>query len=249
MYETGETSNALGGALTFVCAATTDGPVGAYPITPEGFDPGNYDIGFTNGTLTVADAALVVTVNDQTTAYGDAKPGLHAQLQRLCRWNAPPAWAASPSFAVQNSGGQTVGSFTTNSPVDVYTVVPSGLTSSNYAIQFSNGTATVTQTVLTVTADDTNPVYGAANPQFTARYSGFVNGEGQAALGGTLGFTKLRKTRTAASPVGVYPITLGGLASSDCAIAFDPGALSVTPAPVTVTANNAQQVYGAATPR
>ena len=35
----------------------------------------------------------------------------------------------------------------------------------------------MTQTVLTVAANDTNRVYGATNPVFTAAITGYVNGE------------------------------------------------------------------------
>ena len=53
-----------------------------------------------------------------------------------------------------------------------------------------------------------------------------------------------------ASPVGNYPITEGTLkATGNYTIgAFKAGTLTVTPAPLTVTANNLSKVYGAAMP-
>src|SRR5207302_9646980 len=61
----------------------------------------------------------------------------------------------------------------------------------------------------------------------------------------------LATTGTAASPVGVYPITRGSLAltTGNYTLAVVPGAtLSVTPAPLTVQANDLTKVYGAAVP-
>ncbi len=40
-----------------------------------------------------------------------------------------------------------------------------------------DGNLTITQAVLTVTADDKTREYGQPNPAFTASYDGFKNGE------------------------------------------------------------------------
>jgi hypothetical protein len=55
-------------------------------------------------------------------------------------------------------------------------------------------------------------------------------------------------TASAASHVGSYAIYAGGAASNDYAISYVTGTLSVTPAPLTITANNATKMYGAALP-
>jgi hypothetical protein len=53
---------------------------------------------------------------------------------------------------------------------------------------------------------------------------------------------------TASSPVGSYLITPGGATDANYAITFVNGTLSLTAAPLTITANNAGKVYGAALP-
>src|SRR5207249_2893444 len=53
---------------------------------------------------------------------------------------------------------------------------------------------------------------------------------------------------TAASDVGGYPVTPGGLTSTDYAITCVAGSLSVTPAPLTVTVADATRLYGTANP-
>src|SRR5207302_6077586 len=76
-------------------------------------------------------------------------------------------------------------------------------------------------------------------------YAGFVNGDTPGSLGGTLTFGT---AATAASPVGSYPVTPGGLTSGNYTITFVNGNLSVTPAGLTVTANNATKIYGQPNP-
>src|SRR6185369_2008832 len=61
---------------SFTTTATTNSPVGAYPITFTFSDPGgklgNYVITTNNGTLTVTNALLTVTANSTNKIYGSA---------------------------------------------------------------------------------------------------------------------------------------------------------------------------------
>src|SRR5204863_6462802 len=113
-----------------------------------------------------------------------------------------------------------------SSPLGVYSVTPSGLTSSNYQITFVDGTLDITKAALSVTVDSNDATaaidhftktYGDPNPSFGVRYVGFVAGDTPASLGGTLTYTTLAGTN---SPVGVYSVTPGGLTSSNYTITF-----------------------------
>ena len=88
-------------------------------------------------------------------------------------------------------------------------------------------------------------VYGQENPQFTVSYSGLVNGESGAVLLGTLAFDCAADTL---SPVDNYAVTPGGLTSDNYEISFAEGVLTVTPKPVTVTAENKTKTAGDADP-
>ena len=70
-------------------------------------------------------------------------------------------------------------------------------------------------------------VAGQPSPSFSAEYSGFVLGQGPGVLRGALTFST---PRTPASPAGQYPIIPGGLATSNYAIAYVDGTLTVTTA-------------------
>src|SRR5205807_1216650 len=131
--------------------------------------------------------------------------------------------------------------------VGPYSVAPSGLTSTNYTIAFVSGTLTITPASLTVTANNATKVYGQANPPLNASYSGFVNGDTAAVLTGAPSVTT---TATTASGVGSYPIAVaqGTLAATNYTFVFVNGTVTITPAPLAVTANNATKVYGVANP-
>ena len=62
--------------------------------------------------------------------------------------------------------------------------------------------------------------------------------------------TKLSSTATASSSVSgsPYPITASGAVDTDYAISYVGGKFTVTPASLTITANNAAKAYGAALP-
>jgi hypothetical protein len=92
----------------------------------------------------------------------------------------------------------------------------------------------VNKAALTVTANNASKTYGDANPAFTASYSGFVNGEGPGNLGGTLTFST---PATQSSPVGSYAITPSGYTSSNYAITYVAGTLTIIKANQTITFN------------
>src|SRR6185503_6325515 len=98
---------------------------------------------------------------------------------------------------------------------------------------------------LTISADDKSKVYGAALPALSASYAGFVNGDTVASLGTPV---SLSTTATASSNVGTYPITASGAADANYTISFVAGTLTVTPATLTITAEDKSKVYGAALP-
>src|SRR5262249_41493495 len=125
------------------------------------------------------------------------------------------------------------------------TVATGTLAASNYTFTFVDGTLTVTKAALTVTADNQTRTYGAANPTLTVGYSGFVNGDTIASL--TAPATATTPATTASSG-GSYTITPSGAASPNYTFTHVNGTLTVTAAPLTITANDKTKVYGAANP-
>ena len=95
-----------------------------------------------------------------------------------------------------------------------------------------------------MTANNATKVYGSANPAFTGAISGLQNSDNISATYTTLA--------DVSSPVGTYDIT-AILADPDTRlgnylVTTNTGTLTVTPALLTVTADNQTKVYGAANP-
>lgn len=111
-----------------------------------------------------------------------------------------------------------------------------------------NAAPTVTQSFkaaqepLTVTVNSATKVYGAALPVFGGTIKGVVNGD-------KIGVT-YSSAATVASPAGSYLIAaaLSGTALPNYAPAITPGTLTVTKALLTITAGNANSVYGSSLP-
>lgn len=175
---------------------------------------------------------------------------------------APISWPTpadiiygTPLGAAQLNASSTItGTFSYNPPAGTVLNAGAGQTLSvtftpietvNYVAATTNVSITVLQKDLTVTADSKSKVYGAALPTLTASYSGLVNGDTEASLDVPVSLTT---DVTAASPAGTYAITAGGAADANYAISYVAGPLTVTPAPLTITADNKSKIYGVALP-
>ena len=102
-----------------------------------------------------------------------------------------------------------------------------GAAKDNYTLKAGPWTTTadINPAPLTVTADNKSKKLDDPNPTFTASYSGFVPGETQSVLGGTLNFaTNVPNPEQ----VGTWNITPSGLTSSNYNITFKPGTLTIT---------------------
>jgi hypothetical protein len=177
---------------------------------------------------------LTVNANNLSKVYGSANPALTATYSGFV--NGDTAGTALT--------GALSTTATTGSPVGSYPITQGTLAAANYSITFAAGTLTVTPAPLTITADNLSRVYGSANPTLTASYSGFVNGDNFSVVSGLT----LSTTATTASPAGSYPITASGASAANYSISYANGTLTVTTAPLAVSADNLSKVYGSDNP-
>jgi subtilisin-like proprotein convertase family protein len=235
-FANGDTSSSLTTQPTLATGATVSSPVATYAITASGAVDANYTISYVPGILTINPAVLTITANDTNKVYGAALPTFTASYAGLVNGDTASSLATPVTLGT---------SATASSPVGTYTITASSAAYTNYSISFVSGTLTVTPAALTITANSTNKIYGAALPTFTASYTGFVNGDTSSSL--TTPVT-LGTSATASSPVGNYTITASGAAYTNYSISFANGTLTVNPAALTITANDTNKVYGAALP-
>ena len=104
--------------------------------------------------------------------------------------------------------------------------------SKNYTAASKTIKITVNKAQLTVTADNATRPYGSANPTFTLSYTGFVNGETEAALA-----VKPTATcnATSTSPAGTYDITAAGGKSDNYSFSYKKGTLTITSSSVQIS--------------
>jgi hypothetical protein len=211
----GETSSVLSGTLSLSTTATAASPPGSYPITPSGLTSSNYAIVFVPGTLTVTDKQIPFVVWAAPPAISYGTPLSSAHLNAVA--NVPGSFRYSPALGTRLNAGNGQALQAMFTPSD----------STTYAVLTTTMSIDVTRAPLTISANDATRTTGQPNPSFSVRYTGLVNGETSNVLSGTL---SISTTATAASPPGSYPIFPSGLTSSNYALVFVPGTLTVTAA-------------------
>ena len=113
------------------------------------------------------------------------------------------------------------------SGVGSYDIDASGITDSNYSVNYGTGTLIITPAPLVITANSLSATYGSV-PALSASYSGLVSGDTAASL--TVPPSLI--TSPAGSSVGTYTITATGAVDLNYKISYVPGTLTITPAPL-----------------
>ena len=104
---------------------------------------------------------------------------------------------------------------------------------------------TVVKIPLTAHVANTTKVYGDANPEFNITYSGFRNGDSE------VGFSVPASISTIvdnSSKVGKYDIVASGAVSDKYEISYIPGTLTITKAPLSISAGSYTKKQGDAMP-
>ena len=226
----------LSAPVSLSTPATESSPPGTFPIVATGAVAINYEITHANGTLTVTPAILRIRATSVSRTYGDANPEFGVTFTGFAPGDGESALSRPAVVSTEAMRG---------SPVGDYDITPSNAAADDYTIIFEKGTLTVSPAPLIVQPRPQSRVYGAANPAFTAVYTGFRNGDDEADLDAQ---PNIVTSANAASPVGVYPLTVSSVADANYTISHRPGELTVTRAPLRITARNAMRAYGGAAP-
>ncbi|WP_300035253.1 MBG domain-containing protein [uncultured Roseobacter sp.] len=169
---------------------------------------------------------LTLTATSLTKTYGQDATGLLSFSTSGLRPGDSEATALTAPASVSSTGAVATAPVA-GSP---YAIVMSATASNQgYNLITNDGTLTIDPAALTIAANDASRDVGAPNPVFTETVTGFVLGESLADLAGSLTLTT---AATPASPAGFFAITPGGVTSSNYAITFADGTLTVgSPAP------------------
>ena len=186
-------------------------------------------------TLTVDPAPLTITANNLNMTYGGTVPALTVSYTGFVNGDGSGSLTTQPVLTTTASSLSTPGTYPINFLL--------GAIDPNYTISYNVGTMTVGKAILTVTADNQTMPLGGPLPTLTISYSGFVNLDNASSLTTQPTATTIA---TAASGAGTYPITPGGGSASNYSFNYVNGILTVGKAVLTITANPAGSVYGAA---
>ena len=187
-----------------------------------GAKAGNYVLsGVANASAEISAKPIVITADAKTKIYGDADPAFTYSL-------APNSLVGSDAItgALNRTAGENVGNYTINQ-----STLSAG---ANYAITFNTASFQITQRPLLITINDKTKAYLAANPTFTATYSGFVGTENNSVFTTPLAIATVATTT---SPVGTYPITGSGAAAANYNISYKQGTLTISKTTQSITFN------------
>ena len=229
-FEYTSTGATLNGAPTLSCTATATSPVGSYDILVTKGTVTNYNDSYVNGTLSVTKAPLTITAKNYTITQGEQLPTFEVIYSGFKNGETASVFTQQPTFSCEAT--------TSNTPGE-YNIIVSGADAQNYNIKYKAGTLTINPAeAVTVTAKSYTREYGETNPVFAYNTTG-----------GTLnGTPTLTCEATAASPAGIYTITASRGSVSNPNANFVNGKLTITKAPLTITARDYTITQGQALP-
>jgi surface protein len=210
----------LSGEPTITCEATATSPVGTYPIviTYTAEDASKMNLTYVDGALTITKAPLTITAKSYTIIQGEPIPTFEVEYTGFKNNETNTVFTTKPTVSTKAKSDTIPGN---------YDIVVSGAVAANYEMKYVNGILTITDDV-TVTAKSYSRVYGDANPTFEFTSEG-------ATLGGTPIITC---EATATSPVGTYDIVIAKGSISNSNVTYVNGTLTITKAPLTITAKS-----------
>ena len=236
----------LTAAPTCTTTATNTSPVGTYPITCLGA-AGSFTFAYVAGTLTVTPVPLTIWASNVAWQQGTVPiPAILPLYVGFVAGDTAASLTTAPTCnAYQTPPPPPPGILVSGAtPIGKYPTICSGAVDPNYTISYVNGTITVAKGLLTITAPSFSMIYGGPIPTLTPTYS--LNPP-------TPPFTApvCRTSVTAKSPVGVYPgavICSGAVDPNFSTITYIAGTVTITPAPLVITAPSPTMTYGGPIP-
>jgi len=221
----------------FSTTATTSSDAGTYPIhiTAEAL---NYEITATDGTLTVNKAPLTATVNKSEKVYGEENPSFAVEYSGLKNNDTDPQLTKELTFTTEATKQSNIGT---------YPVTASNGEFKNYEItKYVAGTLTINKAPLTIICNDATKAYGDVNPSFSFTYTGLKNDDTEDKAMTLKPSVDTEVTRS--TTVGDYDIIGSNGSAKNYTIEYIKGKLTITKAPLVITANDATREYGNSNP-
>ena len=189
----------------------------------------NYTLAFSGAEFTISARPLAISADAKSKTYGEADPALTYTLTSGSLIGTDVIGGSLERVSGENAGTYSIHQGTLDA-------------GTNYTVAFTAALLTVQPAPLTVTADNQAKVYGASLPPLTLSYAGFVRGDDAATAFSSA--ATATTTATQASNVGMYTISAGGGVAPNYTITWGDGTLTITPAPLRITADDKTKVLG-----
>ena len=202
--------------------------VGLYAVTQGNLDTvlnKNYKITFVSKNFAIGLKPITVTATAKSIVYGTPD---------TLKWTSVPALVGTDTMtgALTRKAGTAAGT---------YAITQGTLANANYKITFVSNNLVITPMPITVTAVDTNKIYGSLDPKFT-----FVTTPtkliGSDVLKGTL--SRAAGTSVAGSPYAITQGTVTDSANPNYTITYVGKALTIKRKALTITADTLTKIYG-----
>ena len=181
---------------------------------------------------TIRKAPLVAKVLNAQREYGDENPIFGVNYSGFLNNDSEQQILTMPTITT---------SATATSPVGVYPISIYGGEFKNYELSYEDGVLTVTKSRLSAKVKDMTKTYGEPNPSFALEYYGLKNGETAPDWEKSPVYST---DATITSNVGNYSVSVTeGILKNYELGNITEGVLCVTPAALTIRANNAARTY------
>lgn len=198
-------------------------------FTKEGEEPFTVNVVYR---YTIKPVKLTAKVSNASRQYGEDNPQFNITYTGFLSGENENVITTKPIVSTTATKTSNIGE---------YPITISGGVASNYEFVYEPGVLTVTKAPLSAKVDDVTKVYGAQNPAFTIDYYGLKNDE-------TVPAWTTRPTfqtdATKSSGVGQYEVkALNGVPVNYDLGEITSGTLNITPASLTIKANDAARQY------
>ncbi|KIQ03817.1 hypothetical protein RU07_07435 [Agrobacterium tumefaciens] len=180
------------------------------------------------GMLTVNKAQLTVTAANGTMVYGDAASNLGYSVS---------GWKNGQTDSLLSNVTVSTDANTSSNVGSTYQTAASGGTLSgqatgNYTLAYANGSFSVTQAALTITADDASMTAGTTVPTIGYSVAGWKGNHGNSLLSNVTAYTNARGSSPAGSQYSTFVEggTLSDSASGNYNVRYQAGRMTVTAA-------------------
>lgn len=133
-FVNGEDASVLDTAPSASTTADATSNVGTYAITASGGSDTNYAFSYMEGTLTVSQATLTATADNQTIGQGDALPAFTVSYSGFANGEDASVLDTAPTAGVSIADSSVPGT---------YDITVSGGADANYSFTYQNGTLTI----------------------------------------------------------------------------------------------------------